>query len=54
MKDITGKTIHNYNDIIINHTQYNQQIHLNDLAEGIYILKVTTNKGTVNRKIVVQ
>jgi hypothetical protein len=54
LKDITGKTIHNYNDIIINHTQYNQQIHLNDLAEGIYILKVTTNKGTVNRKIVVQ
>jgi hypothetical protein len=43
--DVNGKTVKQiYNP--------NQWIEVNDLAKGIYILKITTTKGTTTRKII--
>jgi hypothetical protein len=34
--------------------EYTKQIDLTDNSKGVYFLEITTNKGVVNRKIVIQ
>ena len=54
IKDLTGKNIQTFNQMNINNNHYSQELNLSDLAGGIYILTLTTNKGSINRKIIVQ
>jgi hypothetical protein len=47
--DITGRLVY-----VSEINQQSLQINVGDFAKGIYVLTLLTDKGNVNRKIVVQ
>jgi hypothetical protein len=48
--DINGRTVKNVNTIGSNESQIN----ISDLAQGVYMMKITSDKGTATKKLVVE
>jgi len=51
--DIRGKRIYSNYEKQLSGT-YNKQIDLNDYAKGLYHLRIVTNEGVANKKVIVQ